>query len=152
MSVGLTRYESESFYEQTTEPGNGASCGNTSAMVVGFSLVAQQVLMQLQTVTPKTKGFYAATKTKLVDGSAIYAVAQCVETAAENDCLKCMQVGYNNLQNCLSNNTSGTAYDAGCFMRYSTTPFFPDNQTIDITPYLTGGEFITAISFLCFLD
>ncbi|WVY95507.1 hypothetical protein V8G54_034595 [Vigna mungo] len=132
------RYETERFYEETTELGNGESCGNTSAMVVGFSLAAQQVLMQLQTVTPKMKGFYAATKTTMAGGDAIYAVAQCVETAAENDCLRCMQVGYNNLQSCLPN-TEGRAYDAGCFMRYSTTPFFPDNQTIDITPYLKRG-------------
>ncbi|KOM52781.1 hypothetical protein LR48_Vigan09g144000 [Vigna angularis] len=132
------RYETGRFYEETTEPGNGESCGNTSAMVVGFSLAAQQVLMQLQTVTPKIKGFYAATKATMAGGGAIYAVAQCVETAAENDCLRCMQVGYNNLQSCLPN-TEGRAYDAGCFMRYSTTPFFPDNQTIDITPYLKRG-------------
>jgi len=71
-------------------------------------------------------------------GSAIYAVAQCVETATEDKCLSCMQVGYNNLQSCLPK-TEGRAYDAGCFMRYSTTPFFADNQTIDIAPFLKQG-------------
>ncbi|KOM52784.1 hypothetical protein LR48_Vigan09g144300 [Vigna angularis] len=134
------RYESERFYQQTNELGSGVTCGNTSLKTTrDFKVVGQQALTEIQTATPKTKGFYAATKTQVDDGSAIYAIAQCVETAAESDCLKCMQVAYNNLQSCLPN-TDGTAYDAGCFMRYSTTPFFAANQTIDIRSYLKQGS------------
>lgn len=44
--------------------------------------------MELQTVTPKIEGFYAATKTQVVGVGAIYAVAQCVESASESVCLK----------------------------------------------------------------
>ncbi|KAG2395075.1 Cysteine-rich receptor-like protein [Vigna angularis] len=147
------RYERGRFYNQTTEPDNGVSCGNMSSNATSFKLVAEKVLMELQTTTAKTKGFYAATKTEVAGGSAIYAIAQCVETATEDDCLQCMTVGYNNLQSCLPN-TEGRAYDAGCFVRYSTTPFFADNQTIDITPYLdqatkatmAGGGAIYAVA------
>nr|KYP76040.1 Cysteine-rich receptor-like protein kinase 3 [Cajanus cajan] len=94
--------------------------------------------MDLQIATPKISGFYAATKTEVAGGSAIYAIAQCVETATEANCLTCLQIGYNNLQSCLPS-AEGRAYDAGCFMRYSTTPFFADNQTIDITPFFKQG-------------
>ncbi|ESW18947.1 hypothetical protein PHAVU_006G084500 [Phaseolus vulgaris] len=132
------RYESDRFYDETNEPGGGVSCGNTSSTVTGFRVAVQQVLMELQEATPKIKGFYAATKTPVVGGSAIYAVSQCVETAIKTNCLNCMQVAFNNLQRCLPN-TDGTAYDAGCFMRYSTTSFFADNQTIDIAPFLKQG-------------
>ncbi|KAE9598851.1 putative protein kinase RLK-Pelle-DLSV family [Lupinus albus] len=131
------RYESESFYDQTTQPGNGVSCGNKTSKETQFDATGKQVLMDLQIATPRIKGFYAATKTQ-VGGSAIYATAQCVETATESDCLACMVVGYNNLQSCLPK-TYGRAYDAGCFMRYSDTAFFADNQTIDITSYLKQG-------------
>ncbi|KAG5093684.1 hypothetical protein JHK84_049272 [Glycine max] len=134
----LRRYESERFYQQTNEIGGGVTCGNKSSNATGFRAVGQQALVDLQTATPKIKGFYAATKTQVEGGSAIYAIAQCVETASPQKCLDCMQVGYNNLQSCLPS-TDGTAYDAGCFMRYSTTPFFADNQTIDIRPYLKEG-------------
>ncbi|KAL2333161.1 hypothetical protein Fmac_014374 [Flemingia macrophylla] len=134
----LLRYESERFYDQTNEPGSGVSCGNKTSNVT-ITSVGLQVLTDLQTATPKIKGFYAATKTDVVvNGTAIYAIAQCVETATEDKCLSCMQVAYNNLQSCFPN-TDGRAFDAGCFMRYSTTPFFADNQTIDITPYLNKG-------------
>ncbi|WVY94269.1 hypothetical protein V8G54_033357 [Vigna mungo] len=78
---GDMRYESERFYDETSEPGGGVSCGNTSSTVTGFKVAAQPVLMELQQATPKIKGFYAATKTPVVGGSAIYAVSQCVETA-----------------------------------------------------------------------
>ncbi|KAK7305615.1 hypothetical protein VNO77_43521 [Canavalia gladiata] len=132
------RYESERFYDQASEPGNGVSCGNTTQNNTALKATGLQVLMDLQIATPKIKGFYAATKTQVPGGGAIYAVAQCVETVSEPNCLNCMQVGYNNLQSCLPN-TYGRAYDAGCFMRYSTTPFFADNQTIDIAPYLKQG-------------
>ncbi|KAL9320205.1 hypothetical protein ACSQ67_012044 [Phaseolus vulgaris] len=133
------RYESERFFDQTNEVGSGVSCGNITSNATGFILVGQQVIWDIQRATPKTKGFYAATKTEVAGGSAIYAVAQCVETATEDKCLSCMQVGYNNLQSCLPK-TEGRTYDAGCFMRYSTTPFFADNQTIDIAPFLKQGD------------
>ncbi|XP_068495474.1 cold-responsive protein kinase 1-like [Phaseolus vulgaris] len=133
------RYESNRFYDQTNEIGSGVSCGNISSTVPDFKVAGEQALMDLQTATPKTTDFYAATKTLVAGGSAVYAVAQCVETATAINCQNCMQVGYNNLQSCLPN-TEGRAYDAGCFMRYSTTPFFADNQTIDIAPYLKKGN------------
>ncbi|BAT88156.1 hypothetical protein VIGAN_05160000 [Vigna angularis var. angularis] len=133
------RYESEMFFDQTDELGKGVLCGKNTSNAAGFGLVGQQVIADIQTATPKTRDFYAATKTQVANGTAIYAVAQCVETATEDKCLSCMQAGYNNLQSCLPN-TEGRAYDAGCFMRYSTTPFFADNQTIDIAPYLKKGD------------
>ncbi|XP_028768333.1 putative cysteine-rich receptor-like protein kinase 16 isoform X2 [Neltuma alba] len=43
------------------------------------------------------------------------------------------------MQICLPN-SDGKAFAGGCFMRYSTTSFFPDNyQTIDITPLEKQG-------------
>jgi len=83
----------------------------------------------------------------VANGTAIYAVAQCVETATEDKCLSCMQIGFNNLESCLPN-TEGRAYDAGCFMRYSTTPFFADNQTIDIAPYLKQGKVVQCFMYI----
>ncbi|CAJ1960709.1 unnamed protein product [Sphenostylis stenocarpa] len=132
------RYESSGFFDQTTLPGNSMTCGNQTAVgATDFNTTALQVLMDLQIATPKIAGFFAATKTQLA-GGAIYAIAQCAETVSESGCLDCLTVGYNNLRICLPN-TEGRAFDAGCFMRYSDTAFFADNQTIDITPFLQQG-------------
>ncbi|MED6113950.1 hypothetical protein PIB30_075590 [Stylosanthes scabra] len=111
--------------------GNKTASGGSNA----FNRVAQRVLQDLQTATPRIPGYFAATKTQLAGGGAIYAVAQCAQSVSEGGCSECLNVGVSNIQSCLPN-TDGRAYDAACFMRYSVTPFFTDNQVIDITPYL----------------
>ncbi|XP_045822867.1 cold-responsive protein kinase 1-like [Trifolium pratense] len=129
------RYESNGFFDQTTLPGNSVLCGTKTANgATTFNAAAQQLLLDLQTATPKIPGFFAATKTP-VAGNAIYAIAQCAETVTESGCLDCLTVGFTNIQGCFPN-TDGEAFDAGCFMRYSEKSFFADNQTIDITPFL----------------
>ncbi|KAI5408199.1 cold-responsive protein kinase 1 [Lathyrus oleraceus] len=135
------RYESNGFFDQTTLPGNSMICGTQTANgAAAFTAAAQQVLMNLQTATPKITGFFAATKTPVSGtGNAIYAIAQCAESVTQSGCLDCLTVGFNNIQSCFPN-TDGRAFDAGCFMRYSETSFFADNQTIDITPFLKQGS------------
>ncbi|XP_028800632.1 cold-responsive protein kinase 1-like [Neltuma alba] len=135
------RYESSSFYDQTTQPGNSMACGNqTYGDNTTFDSTAQQMLINLQTATPRITGFFAATKTRIPNnGPTVYAIAQCVDTVTHSGCLDCLKVGYNNLLTCLPT-LEGRAFDAGCFMRYSTTSFFPNNQTIDITPFLKQGS------------
>ncbi|MED6197788.1 hypothetical protein PIB30_059972 [Stylosanthes scabra] len=136
------RYDSEMFYDKTTEPGNdGVLCGSMSTKDTAstFGATVTQVLKNLQLATPRIKGFFAATKTQLDSGGSVYAVAQCVETATNSSCLDCLTFGFVNLQSSCIPTIDGRAYNAGCFMRYSTSPFFADNQTIDITPYLKQG-------------
>ncbi|KAL0294140.1 UNVERIFIED_CONTAM: Cysteine-rich receptor-like protein kinase, partial [Sesamum calycinum] len=84
--------------------------------------------------------FFAATKREVTNGGnlTIYGVAQCAETVTPSGCLDCLTVAYKNLQGCLPD-ADGRAIDAACFLRYSDTPFFADNQTLDITPFLRGG-------------
>lgn len=134
------RYESNGFFDQTTQPGNSMICGSQAANgATAFNAAAQQVLEDLQTATPKIPGFFAATKTQVVGtGNAIYAIAQCAETVTQSGCLDCLTVGFTNIQSCFPN-TDGRAFDAGCFMRYSEKSFFADNQTIDIAPFLKQG-------------
>ncbi|KAK9950601.1 hypothetical protein M0R45_006084 [Rubus argutus] len=134
------RYESSGFFDQTTLPSNVGLCGNqTASPATTVTAAAEKLLMDLQVATPKIKGFFAATK-EVVSGSAnktIYGVAQCAETTSETGCQDCLKVAYTNVQSCLPD-TDGRAVDAGCFLRYCTTSFFPDNQTTNLTPFLRG--------------
>ncbi|GMY24531.1 cysteine-rich receptor-like protein kinase 2 [Fagus crenata] len=135
------RYESASFYDQTTLPGSQGQCGNqTASQATAFSTTGEGLLNDLQTATPKINGFFAASKKEVVVGgnATMYAVAQCVETASESGCQDCLKIASSNAQRCLPN-ADGRAYDAGCFLRYSDTPFFADNQTIDINQFLGNG-------------
>lgn len=70
--------------------------------------------------------------------STVYGVAQCAESISQTGCQDCLTVAYGNIQSCLPNG-DGRAIDAACFIRYSDSPFFADNQTTDITPFLGGG-------------
>lgn len=134
------RYESSSFYDQGTLPGNVGVCGNrTVSQATAFDTAVQGLLTDLKIATPKIIGFFAATKSEVVGGSAtVYAVSQCAETISESTCQDCLTVAYANIQSCPPN-ADGRAVDAGCFLRYSDTAFFPDNQTTNINPFLGGG-------------
>ena len=117
-------------------------CGNTTSgnYPALFDSTVQQVLLNLQTATPKITDFFAATKTQVHNnGPFLYAIAQCVDTVTDSGCLDCLKISSSNLQICLPT-TDGRAFDAGCFMRYSDTSFFPDNQTTDLTPFLKQGS------------
>ncbi|KAM0067947.1 putative protein kinase RLK-Pelle-DLSV family [Helianthus debilis subsp. tardiflorus] len=55
------RYESNSFYDQTTLPGNQGLCGNrTSSRQSAFETAVSELLSNLSIATPKINGFYAA--------------------------------------------------------------------------------------------
>lgn len=99
------------------------------------------LLSDLLIATPKTKNFYAATVTEVAPGSntSVYAMAQCAETVTEIECQNCMNVAYENIKSCPPR-IGARAFDAGCFMRYTNTPFFSSNQTINISRYLRSGN------------
>ncbi|KAI8031384.1 Cysteine-rich receptor-like protein kinase 2 [Camellia lanceoleosa] len=134
------RYESNGFYDQGTLPGNVGVCGNrTVSQATAFYTAVQGVLTNLKIATPKINGFFAATKSVVVSSSTtVYAVSQCAETISESSCQDCLTVAYANIQICPPN-ADGRAVDAGCFLRYSDTAFFADNQTTNINPFLGGG-------------
>eukprot|EP00256_Glycine_max_P041691 XP_006591755.1 cysteine-rich receptor-like protein kinase 2 [Glycine max] len=137
------RYESTDSFNQISSSSH-TLCGNQTAdESTGYGAVGHQVLMDLQIATPKISGYFAATKTQ-VSGGAIYAVAQCAETFTQDNCLDCLSNEQSSMQGCLPN-TNGRAFDPpGCFMRYSETPFFADNQTIDISPFFKQGSIMGA--------
>ncbi|XP_006352395.1 putative receptor-like protein kinase At4g00960 [Solanum tuberosum] len=133
------RYESNNFYQDTTQPGNAEICGNrTSSQPNALSPVALQLLNDLSTATPRISDFFAATKRE-ASGVTVYGVAQCAESITESGCQDCLTVAYKNIEGCLPRYAEGRAVDAACFMRFSDRAFFADNTTTDITPFLGGG-------------
>ncbi|XP_028773230.1 cysteine-rich receptor-like protein kinase 2 [Neltuma alba] len=156
------RYETSAFFDQTTATFNAVSCGGdqTKGEAFTFTSSVQQVLMNLQTTTPTITGFHAATKTQVPNnGPIIYAFAQCIETVTQSGCSNCLNTASSNMPTCLPN-SGGKAFADWCFMRYSTTSFFPDNQTISITllkkqgsskkGYIIGGV-VGGVAFLLIL-
>lgn len=150
--LGFVRYESSSFYDQSTQEGRFGFCGNRTALQAdAFKTAAQELLENLEVATPKINGFFAASKNNIIgsrvganddddkNSTAVYGIAQCVETISQTGCQNCLSGAFDNIQRCLGS-AFGWAVDAGCFLRYSDTPFFADNQTTDITPFLKNGK------------
>ncbi|KAI7733044.1 hypothetical protein M8C21_032209 [Ambrosia artemisiifolia] len=136
------RYEANSFYDQTTLPGNVGLCGNrTSSRQDVFATAVDKLLFNLSIATPKINGFYAASTAPVVGAntSTAYAIAQCAKTVTIDGCKNCLNVAYANIKSCATDVIDGRAVDSGCFMRYSATAFFSKNKTIDITPFLQEG-------------
>lgn len=98
------------------------------------------MLQNLQLATPRIQGYYAATTQPVTTGDnlTIYGVAQCAESISQTGCQDCLTVAQGNIGGCLPN-ADGRAFDAACFVRYSVTPFFAANQTVNIAPFLGGG-------------
>ncbi|KAK1324573.1 Cysteine-rich receptor-like protein kinase 42 [Acorus calamus] len=111
------RYESNSFFDQTTLPGNVGLCSNrtVAAGAVAFDSAAVTLLSDLAEATPKIRGYFAAAAGG--GGTAVYGAAQCTETVSESGCGDCLAVALRNIKSCPPD-AEGRAVDAGCFMRF----------------------------------
>ncbi|PWA74285.1 hypothetical protein CTI12_AA219240 [Artemisia annua] len=122
-------------------------CGNQTAYQSEtiFRQTVDALLADIKDATPKTKNFYVASTRKITNENAtLYAIAQCVKDTTQAICQNCISTAYSYLSNCLPN-TQGRFINMGCFARYSETPFFNDNQTIDITSFLKGRSSNVAV-------
>jgi len=150
--VWLLRYENNEFLDQNINSISHTICGNETAdESTAFGEVGQQVLMDLQIATPKISSYFTATKTQ-VAGVTIYAIAQCAETLTQDTCSNCLSIAQSGIQDCLPDTNGRGVNPPVCFMRYSETPFFADNQTTDISPLLKQGTNVITPFNRCWLD
>ncbi|KAJ6755007.1 CYSTEINE-RICH RLK (RECEPTOR-LIKE KINASE) PROTEIN [Salix purpurea] len=135
----LLRYESTSFYDQSTQDGHYGACGNQTASPA-YQASVESLLSDLQIASPKIPGFFATSKKEVVgENSVVYGVTQCVETISKAGCQDCLTVAYADLQTCFPD-ADGRSINVGCFLRYSDTRFFADNQLTDLKPFLRNGS------------
>lgn len=133
------RYESNMFYQESTQVGNLGICGGSTASQQSvFGTTVERLLGDLVKATPRIDSFFAASGEEVggVNGNVTaYGVAQCMETIYEKGCMECLKVALANIQRCPPD-SDGRAVDSGCFLRYSDSPFFGANYTIDLKPFL----------------
>ncbi|KAJ6299285.1 hypothetical protein OIU76_020288 [Salix suchowensis] len=134
------RYENTGFYDQNQDSHYG-DCRNQTASPA-YQASVKSLSSDLQIASPKIPGFFATSKKEVVgENSVVYGVAQCIETISKAGCQDCLTVARDDLQTCLSGaNTDGRSINPACFFRYSDTPFFADNQTTDLKPFLRNGS------------
>ncbi|KAI3775719.1 hypothetical protein L1987_45469 [Smallanthus sonchifolius] len=98
-------------------------------------------MSDLRTAASRTSNYYAASTRRVPDGNhTVYAIAQCNLNISQSVCQGCLNSRYSSILDSCLPGTTGRSIDNGCFMRYSSTPFFGLNQTTDITPFLGDGD------------
>lgn len=127
-----------------TLQGNRGICSNNQSSIKENLIdpAVESLLGDLEVATPKTHGLFAAATKQVLGagtGSRIFAYAQCAQTVSRSICRNCLSVAHGNIQRCPPR-AGGSSVDAGCFLRYSDTSFFPSNAITDIAPYLQGGK------------
>ncbi|PWA55678.1 hypothetical protein CTI12_AA423060 [Artemisia annua] len=136
------RYENGNFYTEANHRAGVVLCDDntTSPQPVEFQKTAEKLLQDLTVAAPRASKYYALSTRQVDDSNAtVYAIAQCNLNISQSVCLECLQLRTLNLHDCLST-VSGRAMDNGCFMRYSRTPFFGQNQTMDISSLLWDDD------------
>nr|XP_043632315.1 cysteine-rich receptor-like protein kinase 2 [Erigeron canadensis] len=134
------RYENNNFYMEANVRGNVGVCGNQTSTQSAFTETVKKVLSDLRVATPRKPDFYGASMRQVTGSNLkVYAIAQCNINITKSDCAECLSIRTSTLSDCLPS-TIGRAFDAGCFMRYSNTAFFRDNQTTDLKPFLKGDQ------------
>ncbi|MBA0836299.1 hypothetical protein Goarm_008526, partial [Gossypium armourianum] len=114
------RYESNMFYQESTQVGNLGICGGSTASQQSvFGTTVERLLGDLVKATPRIDSFFAASR----------------EEVGGKGCMECLKVALANIQRCPPD-SDGRAVDTGCFLRYSDSPFFGANYTIDLKPFL----------------
>ncbi|GKV22638.1 hypothetical protein SLEP1_g32491 [Rubroshorea leprosula] len=142
----MIRYDGNNFYTQSTGQGHTVICGDpTASNPTSFNASVGGLLNDLLMATPRTDGYFATSKKKVSGNITVYGVAQCIETISESGCRSCMSVVYSDIRQCPPT-LDGRAMDVGCFLRYSESPFFADNQTTDIARFLENMIFTDSSS------
>ncbi|KAI7729597.1 hypothetical protein M8C21_020772 [Ambrosia artemisiifolia] len=135
------RYENYNFFPEANNWDGVLFCDNTTwPQPIEFRKAVKSLLLNLAIAAPRTTNFYAASTRKVgIDNATVYAIAQCNLNISHDVCLECLKLRSKSLYDCLPT-ISGRAMENGCFMRYDRTPFFGQNQKIDIASLLSDGD------------
>jgi hypothetical protein len=122
------RYDNYNFFHEAIDPMNDAVvCGEpTNALTDSFLHMEfkQRLAAAIQNVTAMAlgNGTFAAAEAKGRVFS-VYALAQCWNTLDKDECRKCLAKAGSKLSQCAPG-SGGSAFFAGCYMKYSTRHFF----------------------------
>ncbi|GLJ33751.1 hypothetical protein SUGI_0678390 [Cryptomeria japonica] len=152
------RYENYTFFDQAQDAGNSNVCiSDASSRPKLFSETTQRLLADVRSKALKNEGF--ATDEISANGlsAAIYGLAMCRRTLTTNSCDVCLQHAILLVERCFSLQ-DGRGLDAGCYLRYSTLPFFTissssssHSKIVAILVGTLGGAVIIALLWVLFI-
>ncbi|XP_057854629.2 cysteine-rich receptor-like protein kinase 2 [Cryptomeria japonica] len=152
------RYENYTFFDQAQDAGNSNVCiSDASSRPKLFSETTQRLLAKVRSKALKNEGF--ATDEISANGlsTAIYGLAMCRRTLTTNSCDVCLQHATLLAERCFSLQ-DGRGLDAGCYLRYSTLPFYiisssssSPSKTVIILVGTLGAAALIAVLWVLFM-
>ncbi|XP_076922432.1 cysteine-rich receptor-like protein kinase 2 [Bidens hawaiensis] len=124
------RMNNYSFYDESLEAADTASCGDTMLTGDAFQDSVRRAVSNAVMDAPKNSDFFARELS-----SSAYVLADCWNTLDETSCTDCLQRASESILKCLPS-SEGRALYTGCFMRYSNTNFLNPKST----PTTNGGN------------
>ncbi|KAH9288588.1 hypothetical protein KI387_032705 [Taxus chinensis] len=152
------RYENYTFFDQAVDLGVSNVCSSedsTSPRI--FNNTVQKLLENINSEALKNEGF--ATGKMSANGlpAPLYGLAMCRRTLSTNSCDVCLQDATKYINGCPPRQ-DGKALEAGCYLRYSTIPFFSvkssssgPSKTVLILIGTLGGAGLIAILGVLFI-
>jgi len=119
------RYANYSFFDEVMDSLDTSVCSssNRSSDQQGFGSAVNAVLSNVTSLAVKSNKGFAVTSAFRSTKFAAYALAQCWENLNTSSCAACLSAAAASVAKCAPA-VEGRALFAGCFIRYSTTPFW----------------------------
>ncbi|TVU34106.1 hypothetical protein EJB05_15934, partial [Eragrostis curvula] len=119
------RYANYSFFDEFTDSLDTSVCSfrNLSSDQRGFISAVNTVLSNVTSLAIKSNKGFAVTSVSRSPKLAAYALAQCWQNLNTSSCAACLSSAAASVAKCAPAE-EGRALFAGCFIRYSTTPFW----------------------------
>ncbi|XP_059068946.1 cysteine-rich receptor-like protein kinase 2 [Cryptomeria japonica] len=141
-------YESIYFYDLYTNTTHKPLCGDVDAANSDLiSAPGRSLISDLCTATPQIKDYFVAQTRNGPSNTTIYGLAFCLCSIQEDSCKNCLSIAQENINKCFPR-SEGRALDAGCYLRYSSEPFFPSNSTIELARFLPTGKRVSSLELI----
>ncbi|XP_078159272.1 cysteine-rich receptor-like protein kinase 2 isoform X2 [Carex rostrata] len=120
------RYSGFDFFSDAVDAYDNFTCGNStfdgSASVFGNA--TEKLMSNLTTVAlSSSNGSYQVGNAGVVSDTKVYGMVECWNTLNKTECSECLSNATEKALSCLPAK-DGMAMNAGCFVRYSTVPFY----------------------------
>jgi len=125
------RYANYSFFDEVMDSLDTSVCSssNHSSDQQGYSSAVNTVLSNVTTLAVKSnKGFAVSSAFRSMEVAA-YALGQCWENLNTSSCAACLSAAAASVAKCAPAE-EGRALFAGCFIRYSTAPFWNSENSV----------------------
>ncbi|KAL6597874.1 hypothetical protein ACP70R_046679 [Stipagrostis hirtigluma subsp. patula] len=125
------RYANYSFFDEFTDSLDTSVCSssNRSSDQWGFSSAVNAVLSNVTTLAAKSNKGFAVSSASRSPRVVAYALAQCWQNLNASRCAACLSAAAASVAKCAPAE-EGRALFAGCFIRYSTAPFWNSKDSV----------------------